>query len=74
MCLILVKYWILSKSFLKFVRKNFLAEDGLELVCVSSGLIYKLGEQTYLETELKLLPNFKGTLIAIDWKKSGTKK
>ncbi len=54
---------------LKFVKKNFIKENGYELICISSGSKYKLGTENQLETALKSVFNLSGTLIAIDWKK-----
>ena len=56
---------------LKFVRKNFQKENAFELVCISSGLKYKLGSQNLLETALGPVSAFQGTIVAIDWKREG---
>ncbi len=57
---------------LKYVRKNFIKENGFELLCISSGYKYKLGEQSHLEVALTSVAAFKGTLIALDWNKTGS--
>jgi hypothetical protein len=58
---------------LKYVRKNFLKENGIEMICRSSSFTYSLGDQKLLATEIQKLLEFEGTLIAIDWPKEGRK-
>lgn len=59
---------------LKYVSKNFLDLNGLELFCVSSQHTYRRGSGSELEKAFAPVSKFDGTIVAIDWKREGTKK